>query len=255
MRTSAACAVLALLGTIGGTARADKPSDREKPAHPESAGKEKSGQPKAGQPGKADQGKPEHAAQPGRPDRAREGGGEGRGKADEAREARGKSAEAHELAPGRNRDDRDQRDARHDAAPGKGDDAARDQTRAKRRTDHRLALKNRYGLELLQRPPIRVELERHAWRVARLERMRVLAEAIQDAAKRGKTLARLDALATKENARHERHMEQLKNPGNTLGAAQPAKPAEPGARHDPPGQGVAQAEGIAQRAEKAGGAR
>jgi hypothetical protein len=245
MRTSAACAVLALLGTIGGRARADKPAEREKPAHPNAAAKEKAGQP----------GKPEHAAQPARPEPTRERDADGRDKTDEAREARGKSAEAHEQAPGQNRDDKDQRKERRDDASAKDDDAVRDQTRAKRRLEHRISLRDRYGVELLQRPPIRAELERHAWRVARLERMRVLAEAIHDEAKRKKTLARLDALATKENARHERHMEQLKNPGNTLGAAHSAKPAEPGAKHDPPGKGIAQADGIAQRPEKAGGAR
>ena len=67
---------------------------------------------------------------------------------------------------------------------------------------------------MLQRPPVLAELKTHAWRMARLERLRALAEADTNAAKRKKTLERLDKLTAREKARHDRQMEQLKGQGD-----------------------------------------
>jgi hypothetical protein len=246
MKMPAAFAVAALLGAIGTPARADKPGQSEKPAHPNAAANQKAGHPgnsdkpeqtgsakKAGQPGNS-----EKAGQPAAP------GNAGREKAEEAREGHGRSVEAREAAPGQNHGP----SGKHDSAgkPDKPNDQASEETRAQRRRERRAALQQRFGLELLQRPPIRAELETHAWRVARLERMRVLAEAMTDAEKRKKTLARLEKLATKENERHERQLTHLK--------AQTEKAAA-GGKADVPDKAVAKADGLAQHADKAGGAR
>jgi len=242
MTKAAAFAVAALLGTIGVRAQADKPVERDKAAEQKPSAGEKAAQP----------GRPHDAAGPARPEAAAQRGNEAREKTDKDRDERGKSAEAHALAPGQNPDAREKRD--EGAAPGvraNQNGAPSDEARAKRRSEQRAVLKERYGSELLQRPPVRAELERHAWRVARLARMRALAEEMTNATKRKKTLERLDKLAAKENARHERHMDQLKtqkNPPAT--AAEPPGLAKPDARKP-----AAKAEGPNQRAEKAGGDR
>lgn len=150
-----------------------------------------------------------------------------------AQALRGKSAQAHAAAPGQNDEPKAKSEASglaHEAA--ELDDKRRGETRAKRQQERREQLKVRYGVELLQRAPIRAELKTHAWRVARLERMRALAAVMSDAAKRQKTMARLDKLTAKENARHERSMEQLRAQGDTTAVALRAeaggKPENPG---------------------------
>ncbi|HBQ14686.1 MAG TPA: hypothetical protein DEF51_27340 [Myxococcales bacterium] len=61
---------------------------------------------------------------------------------------------------------------------------------------------------------MRAELRTHARRVARIERMRAVAsESGRDA-----LLERIDALMTRENARHERRLERV--------AGHPLQPAE-----------------------------
>ena len=218
MRSSAALAVAALLGVSAAPAEPGKAAQPAKPAHP------------AAQP-----------AQPAKPAQsARERGGEGRGKPDEAPGSRGKSAAAHETAPGQG-----------DHAPGKhnepetageskhdeGKQGERGRTRDKRRQEHRDQIHGKYGSELLQRPAILAELKTHAWRMARLERMRALADAVADATKRKKTIDRLDKLIEKEKARHDRGMDHLKDQGAK------AEPEHAGKAAGPPEK----------RAEKTGG--
>jgi hypothetical protein len=234
MRRPRAFALAALLGAISANAQAEKPPQPDKPAQHNPGAKP------------APAGKPAHAATPALPEPARERGNDGREPVDVARSAPGKSEKAHERAPGQSPDARDKRSDALDAAPGQSDAQADEPMRMKRRQERRAALNERYGLELLQRPPIRAELERHAWRMARLERMRALALAMTNTAKQKKTLERLDQLAAKENARHERHMDHLKNQANTVTAAQATKPAD---------KPVAQAEAASERADKSGGGR
>ncbi len=169
-------------------------------------------------------------AAPDKPERpAKEHGHESHGKAEAAEGARGKSDEAHAAAPGKGGEARGKSgEARPDDPPGRDKDKAtpeeRARTREQRRKQHREELKSHYGADLLHRPPILAELKTHAWRMARLERMKTLAEAIADAGKRKKTLERLDKLVEKERARHDRHMEDLRN--QKAAAAGSAEPTE-----------------------------
>jgi hypothetical protein len=256
MKSSAALAVAALFCATAATAQ-----PKAEPAQP--------AQPAKAQPGKPAKPQPAQPAQP-----ARAPGNEGRDNAAEAREAHGKSAEPHGKSGephGKSGEPHGKSDEAHAAAPGQnrdeeakapGQDDAKAQTRAKRRQDHRGELKRQYGLELLKRPAVLAELKTHAWRMARLERMQNLAEAITNADKRKKTLARLEKLITKEKERHARQMEHLKSQGDTVAASASAegqgKPAnlgkpETSGKPEHAGKPASAGQGKEKNAEKAGG--
>ncbi len=67
-------------------------------------------------------------------------------------------------------------------------------------------LREKFGPDLLHRQDVKMELGVHARRVARLQRMRALAEQ----QKKAKLVERIDALIKKENERHDRRMERLR---------------------------------------------
>lgn len=78
------------------------------------------------------------------------------------------------------------------------------------RRKHRLKeLRGRWGEGNLKQPACQEELRHHAWRLARLKRMRELATE----RKNTKQLAKLDALEKKEQARHERAMAKHQHGG------------------------------------------
>jgi hypothetical protein len=101
------------------------------------------------------------------------------------------------------------------------------ESRGERQKEHREALKQRWGTAL-SAPSAREELEHHARRSARLERALVLVET-EVGKDRDKLRERVQKLIEKENARHERAMERIKNqpsaPAPSASAAAPAAPA------------------------------
>ncbi|GEM_PF-1927244 len=82
-------------------------------------------------------------------------------------------------------------------------------------------LREKFGTELLQRRETRMELGVHAWRIARLQRMRALAEE----QKKPKLVDRIDTLIKRENERHARRMDRLRAAGDA---------GVPGMRHPRP---------------------
>ncbi|MBK7582878.1 MAG: hypothetical protein IPI67_22120 [Myxococcales bacterium] len=82
------------------------------------------------------------------------------------------------------------------------------ETRQERRKERREELKKKWG-ELPKHPAVKSELKVHAWRMARLKRVRAVAvsEDKTDA------VARVDKLVAKENGRHDKRMEALKAKG------------------------------------------
>lgn len=145
-------------------------------------------------------------------------GGPGRGagkaaaaeKRAEAAEKRAEAADKREAAA----------EKRAEAAEGRGDPKAAPaalkaawaklkETRKERRQERIAAIKKQWG-ELHARPAVRAELKVHAWRMARLNRMRALAQAEGKDA----VVARIDKLIEKEKARHQKHMETLKSKGD-----------------------------------------
>lgn len=82
------------------------------------------------------------------------------------------------------------------------------ETRKERRRERREEVKRLWG-ELHKQPAARNELRVHAWRMARLNRMRTIAKADG----KDKLVARIDTLMEKERTRHKRKMEQLKEKG------------------------------------------
>jgi len=94
------------------------------------------------------------------------------------------------------------------------------ETRAERRKQRREAIKQKYG-DLTQKPEIRSELKTHAWRIARLNQIKRLADD-QD---KSKVEDRTDKLIEKENARHDKRMDELK-----AKAAQPTTTVKGGAQ-------------------------
>ncbi len=79
----------------------------------------------------------------------------------------------------------------------------------------------RYGAAL-QRPDVQAELRHHGLRLAKLRRMKELAQQRPDSQQRDALLQRIDALRARENARHGRRMERL-----TTAAASPAEEGTP----------------------------
>lgn len=118
-----------------------------------------------------------------------------------------------------------ERGLHHDADAGPDEQARHERRLAKLRE-----LRGHWGEDTLKTPSAREELEHHAWRLARLNRMRELATE----KKNDKLLSKLDKLDQKENERHEKAMTKLKTgaPGaKTEGSAMPKPSAVPSAAH------------------------
>jgi hypothetical protein len=81
-------------------------------------------------------------------------------------------------------------------------------TRKDRRQERRERIQKRWG-EIEKKPAVRAELKVHAWRMARLKRLRAIAEAEGNKDK----VARIDKLTQKETERHDKHMETLQKKG------------------------------------------
>ena len=123
--------------------------------------------------------------------------------AGDAEEARKAAKEAREEA----------RDARHDAGAQTREAWKQSweqlkETRKERRQKRREEIKEKWG-DLTKHPAVRAELKVHAWRLARLTRVRTLAKA----AGKDAVVERADKLIAKEKARHDKHMETLKSKG------------------------------------------
>ena len=96
----------------------------------------------------------------------------------------------------------DRREARHD----------RHKARRMRRRAARKAFLAKWG-RIHKRPAVHAELRLHAWRLARLDRLRTLAvEKDKD-----DLVKRIDELKAKEMARHENRMNALKKPAPPKG--------------------------------------
>lgn len=94
------------------------------------------------------------------------------------------------------------------------------ESRKERRQQHQLALKERWGASLAA-PPVRAELERHERRMAKLNRLSLLAETERQGAAKDKLVQRIDQLTARENERHERKMTDLES---TAGSPRPGNP-------------------------------
>ncbi|MBK8994885.1 MAG: hypothetical protein IPM35_03920 [Myxococcales bacterium] len=82
------------------------------------------------------------------------------------------------------------------------------ETRKERRQERREEIKKKWG-DLHKHPAVKAELKVHAWRMARLKRIR----AVADAEGKTDTVARVDKLIEKEKERHQKHMDTLKSKG------------------------------------------
>lgn len=82
------------------------------------------------------------------------------------------------------------------------------ETRKERRQERREEIKKKWG-DLHQHPAVKAELKVHAWRMARLKRIR----AVADAEGKKDIVARADKLIEKEKERHQKHMDTLKSKG------------------------------------------
>ena len=100
--------------------------------------------------------------------------------------------------------------------------AALRESRDERRREHREALRAHWGSKLAQ-PAAQEELRHHERRMARLERMALLAQEEPSGAKKDALVARIEKLTAHENERHERKMAQLDGSAN----AKPASGGEP----------------------------
>ncbi len=144
------------------------------------------------------------------------------GKAHEAAEAhkKGKAAEAEGEDHGKSADDHGKKgedeankgDEKGEHGDHKGPPEAVQkkleqlrETRKQRRAAHLAKIKQKWG-DAVDRPAVRSELKVHAWRMARLNRIRELATA-ED---KKDVVARVDKLIEKEQARHDKHMDVLK---------------------------------------------
>jgi len=79
-------------------------------------------------------------------------------------------------------------------------------------------LREQYGSDTLQHPNTRAELTAHAWRIARLERMRSIATE----QKKTKLIERIDGLISKENEQHQKRLEKLRDASGKAPATIPA---------------------------------
>lgn len=80
--------------------------------------------------------------------------------------------------------------------------------REDRRRDQRMSLQRRWGRGI-RSPEVKDELERHARRLARLQRLEVVAATERAGDGRKKLIARIEALRTQEDKRHEEAMKKL----------------------------------------------
>jgi len=76
-----------------------------------------------------------------------------------------------------------------------------------KRNEQLARLRAQYGREVLQRNDVKAELGMHAWRIARLERIRTLA--VEQ--KKTQLVAKVDALIKRENERYQRRLERLRS--------------------------------------------
>jgi len=79
-------------------------------------------------------------------------------------------------------------------------------------------MKKLWGAAAIKNAAMREEFRRHAWRMARLNRIRMMAEA----AGKADVVSRVDALAEKERKRHTQRMDQLKKAPDAPSGAEPA---------------------------------
>jgi hypothetical protein len=82
------------------------------------------------------------------------------------------------------------------------------ESRKERRTEHQRAIKERWGNSLAA-PAAREELTHHERRMAKLNRLLLLAEAERKGAAKDKLVTRIEKLIAHENERHERKMSQI----------------------------------------------
>jgi hypothetical protein len=124
----------------------------------------------------------------------------------------------------KNLDDKDKKDKAGEAK-GMGHEVGdRASRKAKQLEDQKAKL--RASLKGPMDEAAKQELRRHAERVARLERIKSLAETAKDT----DVAERATKLLAKENARHDKWMEKLAaNPGGGTPAAAPGAPGAPGA--------------------------
>jgi hypothetical protein len=92
------------------------------------------------------------------------------------------------------------------------------ENRAERRRESQEQVRKKWGDRTLAHPAVQAELKTHAWRMARLERMRLLAES-SDHPQKDKRLERIKALTDKELARHEKRMAELQKQAGGAPAA------------------------------------
>jgi len=138
----------------------------------------------------------------------------GKARREEAREAakdaRKDAKEAKEDLKDARKDLREARDAGGDAAAARDDlkKARKDlkESRDERRQAEKGLLKSKWGDDLLAKPAVRAELRLHAERMAKLRRMKEVA----DEGDKKQLEERVDKLIEKEDARHKARMEDLK---------------------------------------------
>ena len=98
------------------------------------------------------------------------------------------------------------------------------ETNKERQDNHRAALKARWG-EQLAKPDAQQELAVHERRMAKLDRLLLLAQTERTGKDADKLTTRIDKLIDLETARHEKRMAEL----TSTGAATPPAPAQPAA--------------------------
>lgn len=189
----------------------DRPGGPGHRATVEGAAKGQAELPKARGPG---QGGPGHAAPPGVL------GGQPRGQAEQA----GKPGPGEGMKPRREgsepkgRPEASGAQTRDEAQAQRGDRRAHAGRDRKHRRHARIqALRERWGEQALVKPPVKSALKVHSWRMARLQRIRALAEKKGDA----KLILKVDGLIEKEQGRFGKHMEKLKASGSVSDAAAP----------------------------------
>jgi colicin import membrane protein len=124
----------------------------------------------------------------------------------EAKEAKGEAKEAKEEAKEAKGEAKEANKEALEALKEKW--AKLRETRKERKQASREEVKKLWG-DLALKPAVKNELRNHAWRMARLKRIRAVAEA------EGKTelVKRCDTLIEKEKDRHQKRMEDLKAKG------------------------------------------
>lgn len=126
--------------------------------------------------------------------------------AEDAKEAREDAKEARKDAKEAREDAKEARDEAREAI--KEAWKKRRENWKERRKERREEIKAKYGA-ITDKPAVKSELKVHAWRMARLNRMRTIAKAQDKTA----VVERIDKLLEKEKARHQKHMDTLKEKG------------------------------------------